>query len=82
MKVLECNDAEQSEQSYVLLQSSILSNPNFFKTNEKFVIKDLNGAEKILQLPNLSETTLGTFSQDKIINRDLPLLWLLSNHKI
>ena len=35
-----------------------------------------------MQLPNLSKTTLGIFSQDNIINRDLPSLWLLYNHKI
>lgn len=80
-EVFGCN-AEQSIQPFVPLQSSILSNPKFFGSNELFVIKDLNGTEKVLQLPSLPSTIPGTLSQDESENQNLPSLWLLYNHQV
>jgi predicted GIY-YIG superfamily endonuclease len=80
---------EQSIKPYVPLQSSILSNPKFFGSNEQYVIIDFDGVERVLQLPKTFSTMEETLPQNKkdlLQNSDqksdLPSIWFLYNHKV
>ena len=75
---------EQSIKPYVPLQSSILSNPKFFGSNEQYVIIDFDGVERVLQLPKTFSTMEETLPQNKkdlLQNSDqksdLPSIWFL-----
>lgn len=73
---------DESIKPYIPFQSSILSNPKFFGSNEQYVIIDFDAVERVLQLPKTFSTMEEILLQNKkdlLQNSDqksdLPSIW-------